>query len=133
LIMDYHGRAPLGMPNEAYHSNRLGQGRVKALVDALTRDIESVETFASDKNRAVTLVLKRTGATMTSLMEKRIHTTIRIGGIYYPECFVVNTCRNGIWNARRRMESIKIRTTVWNRDKWVKIEDLEFVLVIFHY
>ena len=79
LIMDHHGRAPLGLPNEAYYSNRLGRGHIKAVIDAITHDIDSFDIAIT--HRFLSLVLKRTGTTMTSLMQKRVHTWMRIRGL----------------------------------------------------
>ena len=124
MIMDFHGRAPFGMPNAAYHSNHLGQGHNKAVIDALVRDIESVENFATDNTRVMSLVLKRTRVTLTSLMQKRFHTTIRIGGVYYPRCFVEGVSRNG--------NSLKVRNTIW-KGKWIKIDALQSVVKDLEY
>ena len=77
--MDHHGRAPLGLPNEAYYSNRLGRGHIKAVIDAITHDIDSFDIAIT--HRFLSLVLKRTGTTMTSLMQKRVHTWMRIRGL----------------------------------------------------
>ena len=122
LIMDYHGRAPLGLPNEAYYSNFLGRGHIKAVIDAITHDIDSFDIAIT--HRFLSLVLKRTGTTMTSLMQKRVHTWMRIRGLYYPRCFVEGISKNG--------KSIKVRNYSW-KGKWANIETLECVSVDLPY
>ena len=122
LIMDHHGRAPLGMSNEAYYSGRHGQGHIKAVVDALADDIETV--YDAEPSRSLSLSLKRTTATMASLMNKRVHATIRIDGVCYPRCFVQGLSRNG--------NGLKVKNTIW-KGKWIKLNALESVLVDFAY
>ena len=122
LIMDYHGRAPLGLPNEACYSNFLGRGHIKAVIDAITHDIDSFDIYIAQ--RYLSLVLKRTGTTMTSLMQKRVHTRMRIRRLYYPRCFVEGISKNG--------KSMKVQNTIW-KGKWVKIQTLKWVAVELHY
>ena len=122
LIMDRHGRAPLGLPNEAYYSNFLGRGHIKEVIDAITLEIDSFNIGIT--HRSLCLALKRTGTTMASLMRKRVHTMMRIGGLYYPRCFVEGISKNA--------ESMKVRNTTW-KSNWVKIETLECVSVDLPY
>ena len=122
LIMDHHGRAPLGLPNEAYYSNRLGRGHIKTVIDVITPDIDLFDIAI--KHRYLSIVLKRTGTTMASLMRKRVHTMMRIGGLYYPRCFVEGISKNG--------KSMKVQNTIWT-GKRVKIQTLECVSVDLSY
>ena len=107
LIMDYHGRAPLGLQNEAYHSNRLGEGHIKLVIDTIIKDIVRFDIATAP--RYLSIVLKRTQATMVSLMQKRIHTMMQIAGLTYPLCFVEGISKNG--------KSVKVTNSSGSKSK----------------
>ena len=105
MVMDFHGRAPRGMPNDVYHSDYWGTGTIRVVIDAVSSDMESFETYNDGYTHFVELRMKRTATAMESLMHKRVHTYMEIGGVRYPRCFVEAISK--------KRTSIKISNTVW--------------------
>ena len=120
MVMDVHGRAPCGIPNDVYYSVGLNGVPIKALIDAIVVHMDSFQTYHYDYTTFVTsdveFIMKRTATTMASLMHKRVHTYMEIGGVWYPRCFVEAISK--------KRTSIKISNTVW-KGKWVRLDSLQ--------
>ena len=135
MVMDYHGRAPLGMSNEVYHSDRMGRGVVKDAIDALSDHLESFElrntgwTGDGEPMCIVKLGMKRTEASMMSLMRAQRWVKIQYGG-KTEFCFVAGMSK--------KKTSVKfardgwLRTPQW-KAKWLKLDALRTVQVVIRY
>ena len=114
MIMEYHGGGPAGVSRNMYNAIYSGM-TAKRLVDAVKAHILSWDNYGLYH---IALFLKRTRECMLDLKINNIFATIRIGGEYYPCCFVVDMAKT--------RPSIKLRNTIWS-GKWVRLASIEWV------
>ena len=130
MVMEYHGRAPLGIPNEVYYSDRMGRGVVKDAIDAWSDHLESFELhdkgWSPDRGRMrfVRLGLKRTEACMLSLMRAQLQVKILYGG-KKDFCFVTGMSKN--------KTSVKFAREGFWKGKWLNLDALRAIYVELPY